>query len=56
MLHRAMTVLFETLHSTLPLSSTFDRLMAVGWEDIGGVVLAMGAVVCMAVVGAIRSR
>ncbi len=39
-----------------PLSGTFDRLLAVGWEDVGGVVLAMGAVAFMAAVGAIRSR
>lgn len=56
MLHRAMTVFSETLHSTLSLSGKLDRLMAVGWEDIGGVVLAMGAVTFMAVVGAVRSR
>lgn len=56
MLHRAMTMIFETFRAILPHSDRFDRLMAIGWEDIGGVVLAMGAVAFMTAVGALRSR
>lgn len=56
MLHRAMTIPFETFRAILPHSDRFDRLLAIGWEDIGGVVLAMGAVAFMTAVGALRSR
>lgn len=56
MLHRAMTMMFDTFRSILPHSDRFDRLLAIGWEDIGGVVLAMSAVAFMTAVGAIRAR
>jgi hypothetical protein len=56
MLHRAMTIPFETFRAILPHSDRFDRLLALGWEDIGGVVLAMGAVAFMTALGALRSR
>jgi len=56
MLHRAMTIPFETLRAILPHTDRFDRLLAIGWEDVGGIVLAMGAVAFMTVMGALRSR
>ncbi|MGN7158613.1 hypothetical protein [Sphingomonas sp. SAFR-052] len=56
MLRRAMTIPFETLRSTLPIADQFDRLLAIGWEDIGGVVLAVGGIVFLTAVGALRSR
>ncbi|MGN5373643.1 hypothetical protein [Sphingomonas hankookensis] len=51
-----MTIPFETFRPLLPFSDRFDRLLAIGWEDVGGVVLAMGAVAFMTAVGALRSR
>lgn len=56
MLQRAMTIPFETFRAILPASDRFDRLLAMGWEDIGGVVLAIGGVAFMTAVGALRSR
>ena len=56
MLHRAMTIPFETFRAILSHTDRFDRLLALGWEDIGGVVLAMGAVAFMTALGALRSR
>ncbi len=56
MLQRAMTIPFETFRALLPFSDRFDRLLAIGWEDVGGVVLAMGAVAFMTALGALRSR
>lgn len=56
MLQRAMTSPFETFRAIFPYSDRLDRLLAVGWEDIGGVVLAMSAFACMTVIGALRSR
>lgn len=56
MLHRAMTISFETLRTILPHNDRFDRLLAIGWEDVGGIVLAMGAVAFVTVMGALRSR
>lgn len=56
MLHRAMTIDFQTLRAILPASDRFDRLLAIGWEDVGGIVLAMSAVVFMTALGALRSR
>ncbi len=56
MLQRAMTIPFETLRTMLPLSDKVDRLMAIGWEDIGGLVLAMGGIAFLTAVGALRSR
>ena len=56
MLQRAMTIAFETVRAMFPQSDRLDRLLAIGWEDIGGVVLAMSAFAFMSVVGALRSR
>lgn len=56
MLRRAMTIPFETLRTMLPMADQFDRLMAIGWEDVGGVVLAMGGIAFLTAVGALRSR
>ncbi len=56
MLRRAMTIPFETLRSMLPMADQFDRLLAIGWEDIGGVILAMGGIAFLTAVGALRSR
>jgi len=56
MLQRAMTIPFETLRTMLPMADQFDRLLAIGWEDIGGVVLAVGGIVFLTAIGALRSR
>ncbi len=56
MLRRAMTIPFETLRTMLPMADQFDRLLAIGWEDIGGVVLAVGGIVFLTAIGALRSR
>ncbi len=56
MLQRAMTIPFETLRTTLPWADKVDRLLAIGWEDIGGLVLAMGGIAFLTAVGALRSR
>ena len=56
MLQRAMTIFFETFRAMFPHSDRFDRLMAIGWEDVGGVVLAMSAFAFMTAVAALRSR
>lgn len=56
MLQRAMTIVIETFRAMFPHSDRFDRLMAIGWEDVGGVVLAMSAFAFMTAVAALRSR
>ncbi|WP_242116748.1 hypothetical protein [Sphingomonas lacusdianchii] len=56
MLRCAMTIPFETLRTMLPMAEQFDRLLAIGWEDVGGVVLAVGGIVFLTAVGALRSR
>ncbi len=56
MLQCAMTIPFETLRTLFPLTDRFDRLLAIGWEDIGGLVLAVGGIAFLTAVGALRSR
>ncbi|MEN2747815.1 hypothetical protein [Sphingomonas sp. T9W2] len=56
MLRCAMTIPFETLRTMLPMAEQFDRLLAIGWEDVGGVVLAVGGIVFLTAIGALRSR
>jgi len=56
MLRRIMVETFQMLRSQVLHSEPFDRLMSVGWEETGALILAIGAVAFMSLVGMIRAR
>lgn len=56
MLRRVMVETYHMLRSYLLESESFDRLMAVGWEETGALILAVGALAFMSLVGMIRAR
>lgn len=56
MLRRVMDTSYQTLRSYLPSTERFDRLMEIGWEDTGGMLLAIVAIAFMSLVGALRSQ
>ena len=56
MLRRIMVESYQMLRSQVLQSETFDRLMAVGWEETGALILAVGAVAFMSLIGMIRAR
>ncbi len=56
MLRRVMIESYQMLRTYLLESDQFDRLMAVGWEETGALILAIGAIAFMSLVGMIRAR
>lgn len=56
MLRRVMIESYQMLRSYVLQSEPIDRLMAVGWEETGALILAVGAVAFMSLVGVIRAR
>ncbi len=56
MLRRIMESMYETLRSVLPHIDRFDRLLGIGWEETGGMILAAGAIAFMSLIGIVRTR
>ncbi len=56
MLQRVMGTHYQTLRTYLPSSDRLDPLWEIGWEDTGGMVLALGGIAFMALFRVIRSR
>lgn len=56
MLQRVMGTHYQTLRAYLPSPDRLDPLWEIGWEDTGGVVLALGGIAFMALFRVIRSR
>jgi hypothetical protein len=55
MLRRIMAIP-DTLRSLLPSFGQFGRLMEIGWQDVGGIVLAISGITAMSVMQRFRSR